>query len=207
MELETGEVLPRKAYTPISPTLLGHELDLTKFWIKFLDDAQKLNLPIVQFWRDGQFVFHSHDGKLIPDGTIILRIKGKHHVCFVEMDRSKQSSGIRGSAKAVIRQKLQRYAELERRLKQHPALSPFRVSKMKVVFVCLTEQRLQNLLRVAEQLDVECGFTCWPRIVHVKHPDTAQGWQYRKANLLAAELFSFSSRAPPKGLLSAYRSH
>jgi len=203
VEYEYGIEMPRRACFPIKPLLQSHEFDLSRYWIKFFDDCRKLNIPIIRFWRDGQFVFHHRDRKLIPDGVVILRIRGKAQVFFVEMDRSTQTSGVGGQEKAVIRQKLEQYRSLSRNLYQQGELSPYRVKSMRLMMVCKTEARLKNLCTVAHDMGIkQCAFTCWPRLIEVKNPNTAYGWNYRTANMLAAPLYSFPSRSPPGSLLS-----
>lgn len=203
---ECGIDTPRRALHPIKPLLQAHEFDLSRYWIKFMDDCEKLNIPVLNFWRDGQFVFHHGNKKLIPDGGIIVRLRGKARVFFVEMDRSTQTSGIGGKQQAVIRQKLEQYRSLSRQLAWHDDLCPYHVRSMQLMIVCRTEARLRNLCTIAHDMGIRhCAATCWLRLIDVSNPHTANGWQYKSANMLAAPLFSFpsnSGRSPPVSLFA-----
>ncbi len=206
IEAEHVIEIPSRAISPVKPLMQSHEFDLSRFWIKFLDDCRKLNIRVLDFQRDGQFVFHHGSKKLIPDGAVVLRIRGKARVFFVEMDRSTQTSGIGGRQKAVIRQKLERYRHLNRHLLWNEDLLSCRVHSMRLIIVCRSEARLRNLCAVAHDMGIRhCAVTCWPRLIDVTKEHTAYGWNYKPANMLAAPLFAFpahSGRSPPASILA-----
>ena len=199
-----GITIPARACSAPRLNTQAHEFALSQFLIKFFEDCEKLNVPIVQFWRDGQFMAKLDGARLVPDGLVLLRIRGKVRAFFLEMDRSTQTSGVTGNANAVVRQKFELYQKMGRRLGEHDELKSFGVVSMRLMVVCLSERRLQNLCLVAEAVGMgkRCAFTCWPRLIEVRNPNSARGWDYLPANLLAASLFSFSGRSPPKSILS-----
>lgn len=197
-----GIIVPSRACAPVGLNVQAHEFMLSQFWIKFLSDSRKLQIPVLDFHRDGQCVFRIDGKRLIPDGTVILRIRGKSLLFFLEIDRSTQTSGIGGKGKAIIQQKLLSYRTLGRSLRQHPEFAGAHSSR--VMFVCLTESRLENLRLIAHDIGHRKGvcFTCLPRYLQITSPHTAKGWSYRRTNLLAAPVFSFPIRPPPHSLLS-----
>ena len=187
-----------------SITLQAHEFDVSRFWLKFFSDSKKLHIPTRDFWRDGSFIYEiTPKQKLIPDGTVVLTIKGRSRVFFLELDRSTQTSGRGGNTSAIIRQKLARYRHLSRSYRNHPQLSSYHPQSMRVMFVCKTQQRAQSLLAVARDMglgDVVC-FTSLDRFLTILDPFTAQGWEYCSANIFAAPLFLYPARSPPQSLL------
>lgn len=206
VERELGIEVPRRACYPIKPLLQSHEIDLSRYWIKFMDDCQKIGLPILDFYRDGQFVSRQKLSKLIPDGLIILRIRGKARAFFLEMDRSTQTSGAAGGEQAIFRKKLEHYRVLRRSFRRHDIFRGHQVVSLRLIIVCQNEKRLQSLRSLAHDMGMGkfCAFTCWQRLIVVKNPHKANGWDYLSANLLAAPLFSFSNtsaRSPPMSLL------
>ena len=130
---------------------------------------------------------------------IVLRIRNRNRAFFVEMDRSTQTSGVGGKKDAVIRQKFLIYRRLIRDFRSHPQFEG--ITSMRLMVVCLTESRLENLRLVARDINFPCVFTCLPRVIDITDPNTAWGWEYKRANLLAAPLFSSPSRSPPGSLL------
>jgi len=201
---DQGYEVHRSARFPVALNIQHHEFDLARFWIKFFSDSKKLQIPVLQFWRDHQFIAPIKGKKLIPDGTVALSIRGKTRILFIEMDRSTQTSGLGGKAGAIIVEKLERYQRLQREFRTHPELVFLQPYSMRVVFVCLTEQRMQNLRQVAESMGLtkQCAFTCQPYFLDIASSDKAHVWSYRRANILAAPLFVFPIRPPPASLLS-----
>lgn len=202
-QLDGVSSLSRKAFTPPSMTLQAHEFEVSRFWIKFFSDSQKLHIPILQFWRDGSFIYPARQGSLVPDGTALLRVKGKTRVFCLEMDRSTQSRGSEVQSAGVIHHKLIRYRQLSRAFRQDSTLAPFQPHALRVVFVCQTEQRLESLRLLARGMGLGnlVAFTCLDRFLDISTPFTASGWDYKPANLFSASLFSFPARPPPKPLL------
>jgi len=202
-QLEGLPTLSRKALNPPSMILQMHEFEVSRFWIKFFSDSKKLHIPTLQFWRDGSFIYPARQGKLVPDGTTLLKIKGKTRVFCLEMDRSTQSRGGEVTEGGVIHRKLIRYRQLSRTFRQDETLAPFQPHALRVVFVCLTEQRLESLRLLAREMGIGnlVAFTCVERFVDISNPLTASGWTYKSANFFAAPLFSFPARPPPKPLL------
>ena len=203
LEIEHGLEVPKRASTLVRPLLQAHELDLTRYWIKFLDDAGKIGVPLVDFYRDGQFVSYHRGKKLMPDGVVLLRIRGKVRAFFLEMDRSTQTSGAGGSKQATFRKKLEHYRFLSRHFRHHDQLKAHHVTSIRLMVVCQNEKRLESLRTLARSmgLDKQCAFTCWTRLIVVTDPHKASGWNYLLANFLAAPLFSFPARSPPASLL------
>ena len=184
-------------------TLQAHEFEVSRFWIKFFSDSQKLHIPALQFWRDGSFNYPARQGNLVPDGTALLKVKGKTRVFCLEMDRSTQSRGSEVQPGGVIHHKLIRYRQLSRAFRQDSTLAPYQPHSLRVVFVCQTEQRLESLRHLASEMGMGnlVTFTCVGRFLEITNPITASGWDYRSANLFSASLFSFPARPPPRPLL------
>ncbi len=84
--LEFSEVLlplPNRATKPIASTQQRYEYDLARFWIKVIDDARKLQIPILDFVRDGSFIASlemgtksllRHPGEILPDHCLQVRL-------------------------------------------------------------------------------------------------------------------------------------
>ena len=203
-----GLALAPRSTRPCKAITQQHEFEVSRFMIRFLTDCQRLKIPVLSFWRDGEFaaVVRPVDGKtskLIPDGTVVLKIKGKARVFFLELDRGTETSGVDQTGKGVFRRKLKLYQSYLQVCHRHPFLKGFDIHSSRVVTVCRSQARLEFLRVIAgeERLRKGAAFTCWPRLVEVSN-STAQGWQYLSPNFLAAPLFSFPGRSPPRSLLS-----
>lgn len=196
-------VIPRKAVITPNISLQAHEFEVSRFWIKFFSDCHKINLPDLHFWRDGSFVHTAKTGKLIPDGTALLKIKGKTKAFFLEMDRGTQTRGNEVSERGIIAQKFRRYQSFSRSFRRHPDLAPYKPHAMKLIVVCQTEQRMQSLCDLAASMGLGkwVCFICIDRYLDITNANTAQGWQYKRANLFATPLFSIPARSPPVVLL------
>lgn len=188
-------MLPRYC-KPIPHTLHAHEFDTACFWLKFQADAQKLGMQVMTVFRDGEFVYHSPLRKLIPDGLILLKIKGKAHAFCLELDQGTQSS-------TVIKNKFVSYRRLFRHWKSHSAFTGHRLGTIRVLFVTRSEERKKNLLQVAQKMRMsdQFLFITQSQYLEMSDPYRATGWSYRKVNLFSANLFSKPSRAPPSPLL------
>lgn len=197
-----GDDVPPRACSPVRIGLQSHEFEVSRFWLKFLGDARSLQLSPQWFIRDGQLKLNVGNRFLVPDGTILLRIRGRAHVFFLELDRSTQTSGAGGQSGAVLRDKFLGYKQHSRIKAELETLHGVPAPSVTVITVCQNEKRLQSLLEVAEKAGFTIGaaFTCLPRFL--KQSDPFGAWTYRRANLFSAPLFSFPSRSPPGPLLS-----
>ena len=148
VEAEYGIDVSGKARSKIGIAIQNHEHDLSRFWLKFFDDAHKLHIPLIHFWRDGQFSTKALNRRLIPDGVVLLRIRGKLQAFVLELDRSTQTSGLAG--KGAFRKKLEQYRVFLRTYRHHSDLQ--NVQTLKLMIVCKTEQRMTNLRQVAADL-------------------------------------------------------
>ena len=198
VEAEYGIDVSGKARSKMGIAIQNHEHDLSRFWIKFFDDSHKIRVPLIHYWRDGQFSAEALERHLIPDGIALLRIRGKIHAFALELDRSTQTSGVSG--KGIFRRKLEQYRVFLRTFRHHPDLQE--VCSLKLMVVCKTEKRMTNLRQIAADLRVPCLFICWSRLVDVGDKRNAQSWNFTTANLLATPHFYLPSRSPPQSLLS-----
>jgi len=201
---DQGKAVSSSATTPLGLNIQHHEFDISRYWIKFFSDCSKLQIPVLDFRRDRHFIARIGNKKLVPDGTIILRVRGKAKIFFLEMDRSTETSGFYGKEEATIRQKIRLYQRLSRSFRDHPDLRAFNPYSMRAMFICLNESRAKNLCAVAQQMGVRngCVFTDAKRFLKITNSYTANGWSYRRCNLLATPIFSYPSRSPPSSLLS-----
>ena len=204
LAVEEGIEVPTRATVPVAEALQRHEFCLSQFWVKFFGDCRSLKISIVDFYRDGQFVWNAKGKEWVPDGVVIIRTNKRTRALFVEMDRSTQSSGVGGREEAAVRQKFLRYQMLNGNFRKEAVLNSRRVQAVRLVVVCLSEERLINLCRIAAEMGFtkQVVFTCWPRITETHQPNNAMGWNYKNANLLAAPIFTFPIRSPPRAMLS-----
>lgn len=201
--------VPSRATRPVNGPFQQHEYEISRFWIRWFADCKKLNIPVLAFWRDGEFIAtvrgskdqKSH--KIIPDGTVVIQIRGKARVLFLEMDNGTQTSGVDRTSKGVFRRKLKHYRQFFPSCPQHPFLAPYQVHRIRVMTVCRSQARVNFLRTIAEEerVGIRAAFTHWSRLVETTDL-SAQGWQYRPSNLLAASMFFIPGRSPPQSILS-----
>ena len=98
---------------PVAQTLHLHEFNTSRFFLKLMADARKLNIEVLGFYRDGSFIHQTTSSKLVPDGVIVLKIKGKAHVFCLEMDQGTQSGDLYSRGFGRIEKKLFAYQQLK----------------------------------------------------------------------------------------------
>lgn len=204
-----GMVVSTRATRPVKGPFQQHEYEISRFWIRWFADCKKLNIPILAFWRDGEFIATVNDQKdrklykLIPDGTVVIQIRGKARVLFLEMDNGTQTSGVDRTSKGVFRRKLKHYRQFFPSCPRHPFLSAYKVHRIRVMTVCRSQARVSFLKIIAEEERVgsRAAFTSWSHIVEITNL-SAQGWKYRPSNILAVPVFFYSGRSPPRSILT-----
>ena len=209
LEQTEGIIVPVRATRPVKGPFQQHEYEISRFWIRWFADCKKLNIPVLAFWRDGEFIATVSDQKdrkpykLIPDGTVVIQIRGKARVLFLEMDNGTQTSGVDRTSKGVFRKKLQHYRQFFKSCPQHPFLSSYKIHRIRVMTVCKSQARVGFLRAIAEEerVGIRAVFTSWPCLVETQDL-SAQGWVYRTVNIVAAPLFACSGRSPPQSILT-----
>ena len=198
VELRVGELVPTQAVKPTTFSQQLHAFEVSRFSIKFLQDAAKLSMPIEVFYRDGSFLHYiSTRKKLIPDAVVVLRIRGKSQVFCIELDRSTQSG-------ATILEKYRRYELMIRCAKKHPKLQGRKLGNIRIVVVCQSQERLKHLVRLAESAPIRkyLRFIRADQVIEkVGRGYEPREWQYRKVNLFSSKLFVHAGRPPPSGML------
>ena len=198
-----GDSVPHRAKNPVKETLQRHEFEVARFWIKFMADCRTEKAVIEAFWRDGELSMDSGKDRwrIIPDGAAALVHGSSCRLILLELDRSTEvADGHLRSLKSV-RAKFERYLHGRRAILNHPEIKPLAPNSLRVLVICISEERLNNLLAIADSLGIRnmIAFTCLPRFIDLID-NTATGWKYHSHSLLTSKVFSFPNRSPPESL-------
>ena len=206
---KTNDVrLSPRATSPIKPALESHELLLSIFMTLVELSCHGLQVPFPHFLREGQFTadvkIKDDTFRLKPDGVIILKVKGKHRLFFLEIDRSTET--VRGSNHINTKSfeaKIDRYTAFYDQAKDHPLLEDLDFSGFRVITMCLTKERMENLLEVARKKGKKRMF-CFSHVGLVIEGDvtTANDWNYRLGNVLSSKSFQYPERINLESILS-----
>lgn len=203
---EENDRFTGKVWTPIKEGQQQHEFLISQFMVKLELDAKKLNIPLSFFIREGQFQAKVKiDGKsktVTPDGVVGIMIKGKLRIFFLEIDRSTER--VRGLGKwhsKSFQEKLNRYRALYQNHRR--VLAELGSNNFRVLTICVSEQRLQNLVKVAEEISPTKLYVFTKLSSYVKNTGKgASGWEYSTANLFSAPLFQDTGEDKLKSILN-----
>ena len=195
---KTNDVrLSPRATSPIKPALESHELLLSIFMTLVEISCHDLKVPFPYFLREGQFTadvkIDDNTFRLKPDGVIILKVKGKHRVFFLEIDRSTETvKGANHINTKSFEAKIDRYTAFYDQAKEHPLLKDLEFSGFRVITMCLTKERMENLLEVARKKGKK-GMFCFSHVGLVIEGDvtTANDWNYRLRNVISSKTFLY----------------
>lgn len=190
-----------KIFSPIKEVQQQHEYLISQFMIRFEQDCQKLKVPVEFFIREGQFIaWANREGelkKIVPDGTIVLRIKDKYRVFFLEIDRSTER--IRTSSKIntnSFQEKIRRYTDFFQDIRNHELLKELIIKSFRVITVCITPERMENLRQAAQEMKKQKTFcfTYAGKFIEKREGE----WSYKKANILRSPIFFYPDKAEPR---------
>lgn len=199
----SGDTIPHRSKTPVSATYQRHEFEISRFWIKFMADCRVENSIIEAFWRDGELTVDIGKGKqrIVPDGAASVIHGTNRRLILLELDRSTEMANGNLSSLKSVRLKFERYLRGRRAILEHPEIKPLAPTSLRVLVVCISEERLDNLRAIAGCLGIRnmMVFTCLTRFVDISN-NTATGWRYRSNCFFTSELFSYPNRSPPEAL-------
>ena len=148
----------RVLFSGFPPSQEQHNLAISRFMVKLERDVADAGIEFPLFVRDGHFTYSMMlDGKpsmLRPDGTMVLVQGGTPALFFLEVDLSTEKlETIRPNARNTrsFAEKIQKYTMFRR---EYPTitLGPHVCPGFRVLTVCKTQKRLENLVALAGRM-------------------------------------------------------
>ncbi len=110
---------------------------------------------LVGFIRENHFEVIGEGKRIIrPDGTIFLKVNGQNFLFFLEVDRSTTVVRSGDNTKRTFEKKIKTYSEFKHYFWHNPIIHSFEGNRgYRVLTICKTPQRLQNLLDLAKDMN------------------------------------------------------
>ena len=148
----------RVLFSGFKPSQEQHNLAVSQFMVKLERDVASAGVEFPLFVRDGHFTYSMKlDGKpsmLRPDGTIVLVQDGRPALFFLEIDLSTEKlETIKSNARNTLSfaEKIRKYTLFRR---EYPTiiLGHHVCQGFRVLTVCKTQKRLENLVGLASRM-------------------------------------------------------
>lgn len=155
-ELE-GVEKKNAVFQPRSIGRQAHSFLISEIMVKLERDRHFMRdiCSFLGFIRENYFEVKGNNRLIKPDGTIFLSVNGYNHLLFLEADRSTEVVKSSKANKRTFQRKIEIYSEFKKNFWQdgfiHQNFADIR--GYRVLIVCRSEQRLQNLLTLAEAMN------------------------------------------------------
>ncbi len=156
-ELE-GVSKKHSIFRPIKVGIQAHCFLLSEIMVKMALDIHQFRdiCQMLGFIRENNFVVKGYGKRFIkPDGTIFVNINGENKLFFLEVDLSTETVSSANTDTRTFRKKLEIYSEFKKySFHQDEVIHRFRgIDGYRVLIVCRTFQRHQNLLNLANSMN------------------------------------------------------
>ena len=195
----------RVLFSGFRPSQEQHNLAISRFMVKLERDVAGAGVELPLFVRDGHLTYSMMlDGKpskLRPDGTIVLVEDGTPALFFLEVDLSTEKlETIKPNARNTLSfsEKIRKYTLF---WKEYPKIRLGRhvCPGFRVLTVCKTQKRLENLVALAGRMG-KTGMFQFLTMDQYMNQDAGGSESFQDASLLHETGF-----ATPAGLVTLYR--
>ena len=194
----------RVLFSEFKPSQEQHNLAISRFMVKLERDVAGAGVEFPLFVRDGHFTYSMElDGKpsmLRPDGTMVLVQDETPALFFLEVDLSTEKlETIKPNARNTrsFAEKIQKYTMFRR---EYPGITLGRhvCTGFRVLTVCKTPKRLENLVALADRMGKRGMFQFLTMDQYLKQ-DEGGSESFKDASLLYETGF-----ATPAGMKTLY---
>ncbi len=144
-------------FKPISLINQAHGFLISEMMVKLELDASLFQdiCRLVGFIRENQFEVIGEEKRVIrPDGTIFLNVNGRNFLFFLEIDRSTTVVRSDDHTKRTFEKKIKTYSEFKNYFGKSPIIHSFEgIRGYRVLTICKSPQRVQNLLDLAKDMN------------------------------------------------------
>jgi len=144
-------------FRPVSLLNQAHTFMISEIMVKLELDANLLQgtCRLGGFIRENYFIVKGDNGRIIkPDGTFFLNVNGQNFLFFLEIDRSTTVVRSDDYAKRTFEKKIRIYSEFKNYFWQNNIIHSFEgIKGYRVLTVCISAQRAQNLINLANSMN------------------------------------------------------
>jgi len=145
-----------RIFTPISMGIQRHGFLISEVMVKMEKDIHEFRdiCQMSGFIRENGFDVRGHDKRnLKPDGTILLKLNGHNQLLFLEADMSTTVLKSKNPNARTIERKIATYSEFKKYFHYDEVISSVQgIYGYRVLMVCKSEERLRNLVELAQSM-------------------------------------------------------